>query len=153
MAGDAPPGASSDADFYRLIRARLEHEDSLIVNRLSWLMASQSFLFTAYAIVLNGLATPAATASVQDHQHRLIRLIPLVGIASAVLIYVGIVAAARAMTWLGRLFRARRLDEANLGLPPIRTPASMLVPGLAAPLVLPAVFAAIWLYVLLVRVP
>jgi hypothetical protein len=36
------------------IRRHLKHEDSLMVNRLSWLVAWQSFLFTAYAIVLNG---------------------------------------------------------------------------------------------------
>jgi hypothetical protein len=47
---------SDDVDFYRLIRARIEHEDALTVNRLSWLVASQSFLFTAYALTLNGLA-------------------------------------------------------------------------------------------------
>ena len=36
------------------VRRQIEHEDVLIVNRLSWLIASQSFLFTAYAIMLNG---------------------------------------------------------------------------------------------------
>ena len=45
-----------DVRFYQAIRARIEHEDGLTVNRLSWLVGSQSFLFTAYALTLNGLA-------------------------------------------------------------------------------------------------
>ena len=42
-------------EYYNLIRERIEHEDNLIVQRLTWLVGSQSFLFTAYAIVSNGL--------------------------------------------------------------------------------------------------
>ena len=45
----------SGLEYYRLIRERIEHEDNLVVQRLLWLVASQSFLFTACAIVLNGL--------------------------------------------------------------------------------------------------
>ena len=41
----------SPLERYQLFRSRIEHEDTLILQRLSWLMASQSFLFTAYAIV------------------------------------------------------------------------------------------------------
>ncbi len=39
-----------ESDFYEAARRRIEHEDNLNVNRLSWLMASQSFLFSAYAV-------------------------------------------------------------------------------------------------------
>ena len=35
------------------VRSQIEYEDNLVANRLSWLIASQSFLFTGYAIVLN----------------------------------------------------------------------------------------------------
>ena len=44
------------------------------MNRLSWLVASQSFLFTAYAITLNGLAGPGGAAIVE----RQAMLLPLV---------------------------------------------------------------------------
>lgn len=36
------------------MRCQIEHEDALIVNRLPGLIASQSFLFTAYAIMRKG---------------------------------------------------------------------------------------------------
>src|SRR5204862_7901857 len=94
------PARGDDLEFYKLLRSRLEHEDGLIVNRLSWLVASQSFLFTAYAIVLNGLGGPPGSQSVFDRQTGLLHLIPLVGIAAAALIYAGILAAIRAIVWL-----------------------------------------------------
>ena len=33
-------------EYYRIIRGQLEHEDDLISGRLSWFVASQSFLFS-----------------------------------------------------------------------------------------------------------
>ena len=48
-----------DPDF-SLIQSRLSHEDDLVNQRVSWLVNSQSFLLTAYAITLNGLAADAS---------------------------------------------------------------------------------------------
>lgn len=69
-------------EYYNLFRNRIEHEDNLIVQRLSWLVASQSFLFTAYAITVNGLSSlPPSVASLLVTQERLFfRLIPAIGI-------------------------------------------------------------------------
>jgi hypothetical protein len=39
----------SEGEFYDAARRRIEQEDSLNVNRLTWLMGSQSFLFSAFA--------------------------------------------------------------------------------------------------------
>ena len=139
MSPDERPARIDDLAYYHHLRARLEHEDGLIVNRLSWLMAAESFFFTAYAIALNGPATP---------QHRrLIHLIPLVAVVSSGLIWIGIVAAVRAIRWIRGLLRARIPDEASLGMPPIHTPG-LMVPGFAAPLILPLVFVLVWLYLL-----
>jgi len=83
-------------------------------------------------------------------QVMLCRLIPLVGVASTGLIYAGLLAAARATTWLRATFRARVGDEARLGLPPIHAPSSIIVEGQVAPRVLPLVFLLVWLYLLVV---
>jgi len=139
MSPEEPPDRIDDIAYYHHLRSRLEHEDGLIVNRLAWLMASESFLFTAYAIVLNGTGTP--------QQRRLTSLIPLVAIGTSVLIFVGIAAAVKAMGWIRGLLRERIPDEARLGLPPIHTPGSVKA-GLAAPLLLPAMFVVVWLYLL-----
>ena len=50
-------------DWYRTIRDQIQHEDNLIVQRLAWLMAAQSFFFTGYAIVAATLPTAASQSS------------------------------------------------------------------------------------------
>jgi hypothetical protein len=139
MSPEELPKTIDDIAYYHHLRGRIEHEDGLIVNRLAWLMASESFLFTAYAIVLNGTGTP--------QQRRLTDLIPLVAVATSALIFIGIVAAIRAMGWIRGLLEKRIPDPARLGLPPIHTPGSMKT-GLAAPLLLPVMFVVVWLYLL-----
>ena len=79
---------------------------------------------------------------------RLLKLIPLIGIACSVLILTGILAAIRAMAWLRRLYRTRVPDEAKLGLAPIQTPLLNVAAGLAAPVLLPSVFVIVWVYLL-----
>src|SRR5207302_5170237 len=86
---------------YQVLRDQLQHEDNLTTQRLSWLMASQAFLFTAYAIVMNGpehAMSPFATAQ----QQWLITAIPALALASAVLIYVSIIAGVLALLNLHR---------------------------------------------------
>ena len=146
MSGDGNPARMDDVAFATLLRARIEHEDGLIVSRTTWLMASESFLYTAYAIALNGITTPGMTNV--EHQARLLKLVPLIGIACSVMILAGVYAAIRAMVWLRNLYRTRVTDEAALGLAPIQTPIGNVVAGLAAPVLLPIVFIVVWLYLL-----
>jgi hypothetical protein len=61
-----------------MLRDQLQHEDNLITQRLSWLMGSQAFLFTAYAIVLNGPERPK-TALMGSLQNVLLGTLPVVG--------------------------------------------------------------------------
>ena len=136
----------SGLEYYNLIRQRIEHEDNLVVQRLSWLVASQSFLFTAYAIVLNGLTVPPqpATETMIHQQMRLSHLIPLVAMMTCALIYVGIVAAVKAIADLRRSYRSRFPSDENM--PGIQTGGLTRALGLAAPLLLPLVFIGVWLY-------
>jgi hypothetical protein len=139
MADESLTDRMDDIAFYLHLRSRLEHEDNLIVNRVLWLMASQSFLFTAYAIALNGTGT---------RQHALLmKVLGVVGIVSGALIFVGILAAVQAMAWIRALLRERVPEVSRLGLPPLHSPGRV-VPGLAAPILLPPTFVVVWLYLL-----
>ncbi|HVE41693.1 MAG TPA: hypothetical protein VNM14_17505 [Planctomycetota bacterium] len=139
MTEDLKTNRIDDVAFYNHLRARVEHEDNLIVNRSLWLMAAQSFLFTAYAIAMNGP---------EDRRHGiLLRLLPLVAVISSAMIFVGVAAAVRAMVWLRGALRERVPDESRLGLPPLQTPGGVNA-GLAAPLLLPPVFVVVWVYLL-----
>lgn len=146
---DAPTQSSvlAPLEYYNLIRSRIEHEDNHIVQRHSWMVASQSFLFAAYATVLNGLTaslSPRAQA-VASQQTLLFRLIPIVGVLTCGLIYVSIIAAVQAMTRLRRSYHSR-FSEEEANLLEIQTSALIRRSGLSAPVVLPPVFIAVWLF-------
>src|SRR3954470_6456178 len=68
------------------IRRRIEHEDNLLNQRVSWVVSSQAFLLTGYAILLNG---PQVLRSEQFNQTHalLMKLIPLTSIAVTGLIW------------------------------------------------------------------
>jgi hypothetical protein len=142
-----PPPPLPPLEHYRIVRGQIEHEDNLVSQRLSWLLASQSFLFTAYAITLNG--------PVQLHQQRyeahvgsLMVLLPLVGIVSAVLIWLSIIAGMRAMRKL-RIDLQRKLTGVLPGeLPPIQTSGIALLGGQLGPVLIPLLFLTVWLVLL-----
>ena len=89
----------STLEAYQLFRDRIEHEDNLIMQRLSWLMASQSFLFTAYAIVTNGLTasrSPGGNIYV-NHLAVLAKIVPVVALVNSLLILIAILGALKAI--------------------------------------------------------
>ncbi len=135
----------SDLDRYRLVRQQIEHEDNLISQRLSWLLGSQSFLFTAYAISLNG---PAQMHSKQFEStvNLLIVLLPVVAILSALLIWLAVLAGMWTMYKLRHSF----LGHEIAGVPPAQSTGVALVLGHFAPVFVPALFIVIWL-LLMVR--
>jgi hypothetical protein len=137
----------SGLETYQLFRERIEHEDNLIVQRLSWLMGSQSFLFTAYAITTNGLTNldPKAAGRYLEQAILLFRLIPTVAISAAVLIGISILAALRAIRQIRRLYQAKSISPE---IPPIQTAATTRLLGLSAPLLLPLLFISVWLVLL-----
>jgi hypothetical protein len=138
-----PPGEISSLDWYRLFRSRIEYEGNLIVQRLSWLVTSQAFLFTAYAITTSGLSNLASkSANVYLEQEALLfRLIPLVAISNALLIYCGILGALKAIRELRRAYRVKAIPQEE---PLIQTSTEARLLGIAAPLVLPLLFVAVW---------
>jgi hypothetical protein len=136
-------------DRYRLLRSQIEHEDNLVSQRLSWFLASQAFLFTAYAITLNG-PVQLHSQNFESQVRLLTRLLPVVAIVSAALIWLSILAGFQAMRALRKNFD--RSDRSNLpeGLPSIQMTGRTLLGGQLGPLALPLIFLAVWL-ILLVR--
>jgi hypothetical protein len=131
-----------DPDF-TLIQARLSHEDDLVNQRVSWLVNSQSFLLTAYAITLNGLAADASKP-LAVVQRKLLDLLPVVGVACVLLVCVALVGGLCALAELRR-FAATNYSKDRLFL--ISKPTTQFL-GVSAPVLIPIVFLAIWLAVL-----
>lgn len=135
---------NADDESIETIRRRLEHEDNLVNQRLSWILTSQAFLLTAYAILLNA---PAVLRSEVHQQHHalLLRLIPLSGVLTVLLIWLAIGAALLAM----RDLRACAATHPGFGSATIQGRGLTLVLGLAAPLLIPGVFLLTWLTLML----
>ncbi len=127
---------------------QLEHEDGLMVNRLSWLVASQSFLFTAYAITLNG--APLAQSVMALRHAELLRILPVLGFTTCGLIYLSLLAGARVTMALRHVLVGNY--RAAVGLrPPLQGTRMTHAFGLAAPLLLPPLFLLAWVILLLGR--
>jgi hypothetical protein len=135
-------------DYYNVVRSRIEHEDNLVVQRLSWLVASQSFFFTAYAIVTNGLATQPQSIRTHfmEQLELLFRLIPIVGTLTCTLIYISILAAVFSMNRLRDSYRSR-FPADEKAMPPIMTHRPIRLFGNSAAVLLPLVFITVWLVI------
>jgi hypothetical protein len=146
-----PPEVVTPVDWHRLFRSQLEHEDGQIAQRIAWLVTSQAFMFTAYAITTNGLRTPPPPRSdagiFSGQEILLFRLLPLVAIFTALLIYTSILAAFRAMRELRRAYQAKATMPEGLLF---QTSILTRLLGLAAPTLLPLLFVVVW-SVLLIR--
>src|SRR5436190_435401 len=112
------PEPVSGIEYYQIIRAQIEHEDNLINQRLSWFVAAQSFLFTAYAILLNA-PSPMRVEKFVTQQDILFPLIPVVAIGMSLLIYTTIFAAMRAMANLRRLLESHLNEQERAVFPPV----------------------------------
>ena len=123
-----------------LIQARLTHEDDLINQRISWLVNSQSFLLTAYAITLNGLAADSGRPQAPIQQ-KLLELLPMAGIGCVILVIVAITGGLFAIGELRR-FAATKYPKDRLFI--ISKPTMQFL-GVSAPTLIPIVFLVIWL--------
>ena len=136
--------ARQQLSFQFLLRARLDRETDLLIHRTAWVVGSQAFLFSAYAVSLGGPGR-AATRAIALKADLLIVVIPWVAVTSLLLLLVTIGAGIAAVNRLRRHTNhddphARLLDEG----PWVRLAA------MVAPLLIPAAFLATWI-VLIVR--
>jgi len=125
------------------LRRRIDHEDGLISQRLSWLVASQAFLVSGFAITLNGYS--AQLAARERHLHELLlQLIPWSGIACIIAVWLTLFGAI----WSLKSLRAQADKSAKPEDLIIYSRAAVRFLGLIAPVCVPAIFLAVWILVL-----
>ncbi|MEM8577653.1 MAG: hypothetical protein AAGF60_07355 [Pseudomonadota bacterium] len=147
------------------MRGLIEHEDGLINSRLTWMLAFNGFLFTAYGLSLapEGMVTAAqitdvpcskdcATAQdVRDFlaQLQLVRVaIGLAGVGSRLVAAIGTAAALRRILQLNDIWCAHYRSTASLiQASPIGSYLTNRAGALAA-LLLPSIVCGIWAFVL-----
>lgn len=128
-------------------RSRIEHEDNLINHRVSWLIGSQSFLFTAFVLLRNSSLYYEAPGGVPfplaylERTASLVYFISVIGIAISLCSFIGVVAAFFAIrAWSRHVDRSQRAHLTS------RTRIA-LFGGLAAILPSP-IIASIWISLL-----
>jgi hypothetical protein len=130
------------ADWYHTVRDQIQHEDSLIMQRLAWLTAAQSFLFTAYAITTNSSPQPRNPVLVTQQD---LTIIPGVAFLSGALIYCSVIAGILAQNRLRHAYAAHVPSVRDF--PEIQGSRFTFWLGLAAPVFLPLVFLIAWLMI------
>lgn len=119
--------SSGDVGYLQLTH----HEDDLINQRLTWLIASQSLLFTGYAVlVATGTGRLASNATMW---------LPVLGVSMAAIIWVGTLGAVVARLVLHQRLRRRRHGHRLLGVHWVTT-AMGWTPGV----LLPILFLLTW---------
>ena len=131
-------------DIADTIRNRIEHEDNLISNRISWLVSSQAFLLTAFSICLNFVSGEKVPQNYAHMNHLVVKIIPLAGIACTILVSLGIFGGILAMADLKR----RAEDENIRDLFYIHGHKITQCLGHAIPTLIPFVFLATWFVIL-----
>jgi hypothetical protein len=142
------PESISGIQYYQIIRSQIEHEDNLINQRLSWFVAAQAFLFSAYAILLNA-PSQVRVRSFATQQEILFILIPLVAIGVGILIYITVIAAMLATANLRRLLKTHMNEKDSALLPPIQGHRQTLLLGQASPILIPLLFMISWIVLLI----
>jgi hypothetical protein len=137
---DESPKDQNAAPVYEEVRGQIQHEDTLITQRLNWFLTSQSFLFTAFAIVFNGPPPPQGTGV----RSFLLTAIPLLAISAGFLIFLSILAGMIVMRSLRRFYASKAPSKAAQSLPSIQGLPSTRLMGAAAPLLIPLVFMCVW---------
>jgi hypothetical protein len=152
-----PPRKASDLtnylDVYRVYRGQVEHEDNLLGSRINVFVTSQSFLFSAYAIIAN-TASPLAFGAPVDPKHVLLFMIPIVAILTAILYMPAIAGSVVALSRIRQQYRRITGFPPNdccHDLPPLQGSRDTRVAGTLASALLPPLFMAVWAYLFLKR--
>jgi hypothetical protein len=152
---DAAPQAAAShihfgsADCYTILRSQLEHEDTLINHRLSWLITSQAIFFGFYVNSTREAAVASRDAAAPSGVQAVLAILALF---TCVLMYTTLMPGLFALWGLREDYeacRAQRSSEQAV-VPELfpRTPVPTHHLGLVAPIFLPILFICGWLYIL-----
>ena len=145
-----PPDASSGKGLslsdYVFLREEIRHQDNLVNAQLSWLVSSQSFLLSGFAVTLNGSAQSLLPIYAKLNVI-LVTSLPVAGLVTDVSSYLTIWAAIHRMAKIRHL--AGRSHPSHL--PSIQAEAYLRRMGLAGPVLIPVVFLGVWLAIVVER--
>lgn len=113
----------SRADFYKLINGKVDHQDNLVDQRVSWLVISEAFFFMAFGTLVS---TPSDAQSQYAAQRGLwYWIIPVSGLFAGLCTYIAVVSSLLHIGELNRLMvhsnqQSRQEDSSATDFPPIQ---------------------------------
>jgi hypothetical protein len=136
-----------NADIYKVTRAQIEHLDNTLSQRIVWLVLSQSFFVSGYAILITGNPNDPHSVSMQ---HILLILFPIISMIMVLFSFFDIVAGAIYIKRLSAFFK-RQLQEnhASIHYPPLAGEKMLNQFKNLSTYTVPFVFIVFWIYVLL----
>jgi hypothetical protein len=136
----------NDPAFQLLLRTQMDRETDLLGQRTAWVIASQAFLFSAYAGVVNQrIDLPLPKGGTRELL--LVDLLPWISLLSLILMAATIVAGVHALVRFRNFFLATAAPAIR-GLDP--GPVARAA-GLLAPLCVPLIFLVAWIVLLIHR--
>lgn len=135
------------SDFYKVVRAQVEHLNNAINQRVVWLIIAESFFFNGYALLITG--TPESQ-SMKDQQALLMIIFPYASLLTVIISYIDIIGS---LIYLKTL-RVKYEKEQEIGdklLPPITGWHKYFILEHASSALLPIVFTIIWVYIIVVK--
>jgi hypothetical protein len=145
-----PPYVSQDNSLsiqeYVFLREEIRHQDNLINARLSWLVSSQSFLLSGFAVTLNGSAQSLLPIYAKLNVI-LVNSLPVAGLVTDVASYLTIWAAISRMRNIRHLAGKSHPSR----LPTVQAEVIERRLGLAGPVLIPLVFLTVWLAIIIER--
>jgi hypothetical protein len=136
----------SDPAFQLLLRTQMDRETDLLGQRTAWVIASQAFLFSAYAVAVNA-HIDAAAPNGGTGVLLLIHLLPWISLLSLAMLTVTIVAGVFTLV----RFRSFFLATADVRMRGLDSGPVARAAGLAAPLCVPLIFLTAWIVILVHR--
>lgn len=137
---------SPSIEEYVFLREEIRHQDNLINARLSWLVSSQSFLLSGFAVTLNGSAQSLLPIYAKLNVI-LVNSLPVAGLVTDVASYLTIWAAISRMKNIRHIAGSSHPPH----LPPVQADVLTRRLGLSGPVLIPLVFLAVWMATIVER--
>jgi len=142
------PKPTSSAELYRIIRERIDYEENLLNQRVIWLIFSQSFLVSAYAIMLNSPPEPK-TPMYGELQSSLVWLLPFLSLIVSIIIYISVISALYHIAELRKSFETYPKDDTIERFPAMNDTSFIRRLGGLPPILVPLLFIAAWAFLLI----
>jgi len=142
------PKPTSSAELYRIIRERIDYEENLLNQRVIWLIFSQSFLVSAYAIMLNSPPEPKSPMY-GDLQSCLVWLLPSLALILSIIIYISVISALYHIAELRESFETYPKDDTIEHFPAMNDTSFIRRLGGLPPILVPLLFIAAWAFLLI----